>query len=1005
MKTFLEEVALDLELKLGDRLKDSALIFVNKRPLVYMQNFLSKITSQGSKVPVWSPALYTIQEFMNLSSNQPVADSFSQFFALWEAYRNTLDAKELDYARIDSFYRTGLTLISDFLQLDENLIPINQVFENLRNQTVLDLHFSELQPEQIDFLQSFWDSFSPERVHEKQEKFLYFWIRMPRLYTNFHKILQNKGLTTQGLIYRKLADGKEDKIDFLKPFNQGKLIFIGFNALSKAESILFKKWQEEGIAWFYFDIDNYYLGDDLQEAGRFLRKNLNDTGLINTLGLPDNKIRNQEKKIQVFRVEGQTAQAKLIPQILSPSISFLKEVNNISKVAIILADESLLIPLLQSISTHFPEENKILPLNISMGYSLSNSSLFALLDAWLNLQESISIKNIEVLNSLEIQNFFTNALIPISTITKKEWQNRILNQNLSEVSINQLPVNILGVRLYFKKSIHGLDLLENILELLGWLLTDENSTLITLEEELALATHQELTNLLDGLLEFKKEVSLKLILSLTRRVLKLISIPLKGEPLEGLQILGLMETRSLDFEEIILLGASEEYLPSATKKDSLIPDSIRRAYGLSVKEDQDALSAYIFYRLFQRGKRISLIYNANIEENNSGEPTRYIRQIEFESGFQFSNFTFTPRFTSQKPSPIEIPKSDLILEKLISLYGSGKESVSSVSATAINTYINCPLQFFYGYVANIKEPKKIKADLDAGLIGDIFHLSLKIFYQELKEENVLITSLRILEKGKKIEEIILRAYFATFQKENSQPLTVTGKDKIVLAVIKDYVQTILSYDELNAPFILHYLEDKENFNLLIPIKQGEKVLKVKLKAIIDRIDQKNNKFRIVDYKTGKDSLFFKDIISAFDINVKLEKRNKAIVQSLFYMLIVEKVLPTTYIEPHLFLVREIRKKMGAYFEKNEKENSAFVQNTLYTTKEIDFDATTKNIKDKKPKKQSVFLEGELLKSVKQEFAGKLNHILEEIFNPEVPFRQTILEENCRYCIYKTMCGK
>ncbi len=1004
--TFLEEVASDIHQKLGDNLKDSALVFVNKRPLIYMQNFLAKL----QKKPIWSPFMFTIQEFFALSTEKITADSFTQFFTLWSSYQELLEANEREEIRIDRFYRTGLTLLSDFLKMDEDLVPVNQLFEDLRDISLLDAKFSGLEEDQKEFLKSFWASFSGNEQHVQQEKFIRMWQRMPALYESFHDKLSQKGLITEGMVYRNLAEGKADIPHFTDTFKDGKLIFIGFNALSKSEVKLFQHWQKEGRALFYFDDDAYYMKDKLQEAGRFLRRNIFTYGLINTLTPIDlvtgsrketDNLQNSNKTIKIYSVQGQTAQAKLLPNLLLPHYPELKKGIG-SQVAIILADENLLIPVLQSIPTHFPREDLELakeyslgdnqmPLNITMGFSLSNSTLFGLINSYLSVQEEIGNLYVHKINYREVEVYINHPYIPLSSSQRSKFLDKLITAQRSEIPLSDISKNIPGAHLYFKSHTDGIDSLYTLLEFITWIREDEGIRMNALDEELAIATILEINKLLDGLIEFKDEISFPLVLSLVKRALKLISIPLVGEPLVGLQIMGLLETRSLDFETIYILGASESNLPKASIRESLIPESILKAYGLPILEDADALSAYIFYRLFQRAKHISVFYNSNLDENNSGEESRFLKQLEFESGHTFQRYVYAPNFESKPQKAISVKKEGRVLKKLMEFYKPHLNK-PAISASGFTTYLTCPLQFYYKYIAGIREEKEIVENLESNNLGSIVHAVMQNFYQDLFQISPEITAERIHSKKIELKDLCIKAYKEHMFKESYMEVdpndfSISGKMQIALEVIENFAKTFLNHDLENTPFTILQLENKEDFKskFLIRIRDQKEEVEIELKGILDRLDRKDGITRIIDYKTGRDTLKFDSLAKLFQKDTK--KPNKALLQTLFYTYITENVMQEANVEPHLWVVQEIKKGNG----------------TLFTTQALG--TGIHSLASEKPSYQVTKLQGELLETIKLEFKQNLKITFETLFDSEIPFTQTSILKNCEYCAYRSLCGR
>ena len=969
MKTFLEEVALDLKERLGKNLADSALIFVNKRPILYMQEFLS----QNENMPIWSPAMFTIQDFFNLSTKETLADPYTQFFTLWKSYQGLTSFPAKDKMEVDRFYRMGLTILSDFMQLDEELIPVQQLYEDLRNMTLIDLEFGELNEEQISFLSQFWSSFSSEEYHEKQESFLRLWKILPKLYQNFHQGLKELSFITQGKIYRDLVENYAEKIDFLKPFESGKLVFIGFNALTKTERILFKKWQDQGLALFYFDGDPYYLDNPIQEAGQFLRRNLNQYGLQNALDFKKSLIQ-EEKKIEVISVQGQTAQAKLLPEMLNPILSELKNQAKSTKIALVLADESLLIPVLQSLPVHFPGEEERIPLNITMGYSLVYSTLFGLLESYLRIQEEISIHHKDYLDYSLIQSFFLHPFFPAGSNSKPEILSFFKGFHGPKINLDELE-NLSSIGLYIQKMETGSELLFGLSHFLESVLEQNSLKNLALEEEILLTVQKEILQFTDGILDFEKDLNLKFLISLIRRILKLTSCPIAGEPLEGLQIMGLMESRSLDFDHVYILGADEDHLPKGGIRDSLIPHSIRKAYGLSVGEDQEALIAYVFYRLFHRSKHVSILYNSNLEENNSGELSRFVRQLEFESGLPLKTHSYSSDFSQEPNLPVQILKHGKIWDRLLAYTSQVPNSSQAISATQLTSFIQCSLRFALHYLMGMKEPLDRGEEIDSRQFGEILHGALFQFYADLVRLDPSITENRLMDKKAEVKSIVQKAYEEIRFKNRSIPKKTIGKDRIVLSVLETYFLRILDHDLKLTPFTILALEEKDSLQSFISIPIEGKEMEIRIQGIIDRLDEKSGNWRIVDYKTGKDLWKIEDLDTAF--NQIQKPGHKAFIQTLFYTYLAKKIKNRYYIEPHLYIPGKMNPELNLG-----------IQDTLFEFK-----------------KGKNKIQGDILMETMIEFEEKLKQSLVKIFDRTIPFQQTDNLENCKYCEFKVICNR
>jgi ATP-dependent helicase/nuclease subunit B len=964
MKPFLREVAEDIVAKLGTELEHAAIIFNNKRPVAYLQNHLAELIGK----PFWSPSFYTIQEFFALSTELKIADAFTQFFVLYEKY-NELMARDGELPMEPAkFYPIARIILSDFSQIDSDLVNAGKLFEQLEDFAEIDYQFDYLTDEQRAFLKGFWSSYSEGRQKKQQEQFIRMWRRMPLLFEAYNQALEKKGLTTMGSVYRKLAVGGHGKQGFEDGWK--KLVFVGFNALSRAEEVVFKRWQEQERTLFYFDTDAYYINDPIQEAGLFLRRNLQRTGLINALGESPALLRSNTKSIDVYRTQGQVAQAKILYQQLESDYSMLNESSNAGKIALVLADESLLLPVLQTIPTHYVEGGKNVPvnLNVTMGYPLVASSIFGLADLWLCVQSQLIQGAKDTIYHRDVAAFLSHPLTGMNEKMRSKIQQALLTEQLAEVPLDRLQKQKGLFQLFFTRVKSGTEGINALQEIFRWILEKQlgDKSLKQTEADLFVATLKELNRLHDALHAYIPQLAgpkaMLFVLSLIQKAVQGISVPLSGEPLQGIQVMGLLESRSLDFEHIYVLGVNEGLLPQTTIAPSFIPDSIRRAYGLPVIENLDAISAYMFYRLLQRSKKVSLVYNAQADETNTGEPTRFLRQLEYESGYTFNYLDHKQRISTEKRREIKVQKDEKVMA-VLNKYLSGE---TRLSASALTAYINCPLQFFYRYIAKIEEPKEISENLEASEIGSILHFVMDRFYQQLRSDDPMITRERIVEKRKDIPELAEKGLAQViFENENYQ-VQHNGMQKVVLAIVAEYANLILDHDEAEAPFEIIALEKRDQVPFRFDLKGEEK--SVTLHGIIDRIDSKNGITRIVDYKTGSDNLRFSNLEEVFDTNGG--KLNKALVQTLFYAHVFEQANTHSFVEPNLYSIRNMR-----------KEGTFFMQG-----------------------KEKLKLRGEHLENVKTEFITFVQAKLAELFDEDIPFAPTQNEAGFAYSPYLTLCG-
>lgn len=977
MKSFLQEVAEDLVEKYGENLQDYAIIFNNKRPA----NYLHKHLADRIQKPFWSPSIFTIQEFFALSSTLKIADFYTQFFILHRLYNAILASENAGHIDMDKFFPIAKTILSDFSQIDMDNVDPDRLFNELEDIALINQQFDFLTEEQHVFLTQFWVSYTEGKHKQQQENFIRMWRRMPQLYAGFHAELKAKGFITIGQVYKQLAQQSPAALAFTDSYK--KLLFVGFNALSKTEAQIFSKWQTAGKADFYFDSDSYYLADPLHEAGLFLRKNIDQYKLINALDNQQSFLKDRQADVHVYKVQGNSTQAKVLNQVLEADYKLLMEDPTYGKTVVVLADENLLIPTLQTIPSS--QEKIKVNLNVTMGIGYISSSIFGIADLWLGHQLrlhqtptgddlTVPYKNVEM--------FLTHPLIAIPERKRSEILTAFVTEQLQHIPLARLIRQRGTFDVFFQQVNSPLMLVKGlglVMEhLMQGLLSQQQ--LKKLDAELFAKTIQELNRLHETLQQYHQEtqekLSYKFITALIQRALSAISVPLKGDPLSGLQIMGLLESRNLNFDHVVILGMNDGILPKSTTSHSFIPDSLRRVYGLPVLENQDAISAYIFYRLAQRAKKISLVYNSLTDESNTGEPSRFLKQLEYESVFKFHYQEQTTTIEVEQHTPVSIEKTPEIMERL-QAYLNGSRSLS---ASALSTYLANPIDFFYKYVADIKEPKEVTEVVEANNLGTILHGALEDFYNQMRMEDPMITKARIQEKKKIIPSLIEKNLIKEFYADSSKKIRFSGMQAVIMAIVQEYIQIILDYDEQSAPFRIVQMEEEMIVPFLFKDSFG-KDKQILMKGIIDRVDVTHTgKTRIVDYKTGGDVLEYHSLAEAFNTDGK--KLNKALVQTLFYTYVYEKAKGTTAVEPNLYVVRQMKSK-GTLFQ------------------------TTRKLLDEqgKGKNQKFDLTEDFLAEEKLEFEKLLSSKLQELFDPTIPFVLSKNPENYRYTPYTSLLRK
>ena len=956
MTPFLESVAKYIFEHHKNNLHEMALVFPNKRARLFFNNYIGKLTDK----PVFAPKYYTITEYMQELSGATMADQLTLLFTLYEVYVEVTDSTE----SFDQFLFYCEMLLADFDDIDKYLVDANMLYKNLSNLKEIEAYFDYLTDSQIKAIEQFWTTFNDSKDSDEKQKFSSLWNVLFKIYVRFNQKLDELQLSYEGKAYRKAIESiKKGEIDF----PHSKVAFVGFNALNKCEETLFDRLHNNKKGLFFWDYDMYYIERaEFHEAAYFLKDLI--VRYPKPIGFSfESKLTTEDKNIKVYDIATNTGQAKALSLALNDLPNNWKD--NPIKTAIALADEALLIPTLTSMP------NDIDQVNISMGYPLRETRIFSLTRSLIDLHKNkrISSKGVESYCHDEVMQLLQFGFDTENEVVKT-LSNRILKHNLVYIPASEFN-HFNG--LYKKVFASGItpsnfvDYLIEAVTIAPKYLGNENKSIHTIEREACFRIISQLTRISDILKTTSVPFNFTSLTRLLSKILEGSTIPFTGEPLLGLQVMGVLETRNIDFDNLIILSMNEGIFPKSGHVPSFVPYSLRKGFGMPTVEHQDAIFAYYFYRLLQRSKNVVLLYSSSVVDSKSGDPSRFIHQLLFEKKFNVEKKTISYNVGAITKRSMNIERNTKTLEILRNKY-VGPDSIA-LSPSAINTWLNCQLRFYYRYIAGIKEPDEISEDIEANTLGSILHKTIEDLYgsytnQILSKE--IIDS--ILKNKSNIEEKLVEAFWSEFLAPEQEfpghnKVELQGKNTLIKEVILKYLIAILEYDKKIAPFTLKGLEKK--YYKEFTTDSG---IRVSIGGIIDRIDEKEGQIRIIDYKTGK----LKDAFSSIDelFSGDATKRNDAAFQTLLYSLVLAKETDNLNIQPGLYFVRNIRKDnysskllMGEPFKKKTPINS--------------------------------------LQDVLSDFEPLLMHTLNEIFASEGKFEQTEDERYCGYCPYNDICGK
>lgn len=957
METFLKQVVHDLYNKTEGNFTKVAIVFPNKRASLFFNEYLA----QESDRPIWSPTYVSISELFRQSSDLSIADPIKLVCDLYKVFQKATGSKET----LDDFYFWGEMLIADFDDADKNMADTHALFSNLKDLNELMDNYDFLEEGQKEALSQFFHNFSINQVTELKQRFISMWNVLGDIYAKYKALLESQSIAYEGMLYRQVIEQLD--VEAL-PYN--KYIFVGFNVLNKVEHTLFKKLNEAGKAMFYWDYDTFYLNKTPHEAGEFIRRNLRDFPSELPASFFDNL--NQPKEVTFIESPTENGQVRYLPQWIRENLTSQEK-----ETAVVLCNEALLQPVLHAL----PDNVK--HINITMGFPLSQTPAYSFVNALMELHTSGYNPNngrylfAEVISVLKHP--YTRQLSPEA---EKLEQTLTQDNRFYPLPSELKQDNVL--ELLFTPRRNNLDLCSMLSEALKEVAViyqqqaaSHSDAFDQLYRESLFKTYT-LVNRFHTLIESKElNVQAGTFQRLLTRVMSSSSIPFHGEPAIGMQIMGVLETRNLDFRHLIMLSVNEGQLPKAGGDSSFIPYNLRKAFGMTTIDHKIAVYAYYFYRLMQRAEKVTLVYNTATDGINRGELSRFMLQFLIEWGYPVLRKQLEAAQSPQDSTPIIIEKTPDVMERMKSVFDFRSNPKALISPSALNCYLDCPLKFYYKYVALLSAPDEVTADIDSAKFGSIFHYAAEHIYKDLTAHGKLISkeNLETLLK----DEVRLQTYVDNGFKElffnlppNEQP-EYNGIQLINSAVIVKYIQQLLRNDLRYAPFTFVGSEQRIFENIEICTSTGD--IQSRIGGIIDRIDSKGESLRIVDYKTGGDADTPANVQSLF---IPDKKRSNYVFQTFLYASIVCKKL-------------------------REKNDSRLVAPALLYIHRAASENYSPVIQMGEPRKPKEPVDN--FAQYEGDFRENLKTLLEDIFNPDISFTQTEIEDKCAYCDFRALCKK
>jgi ATP-dependent helicase/nuclease subunit B len=954
MQSFLEKTVDYLYEKYGDNVSELCIVLPNRRAGLFLKTHFSK---RLNKV-FWAPEIYATEDFIALLAELEITDTTTQLFELYETVKHVNPEQQENF---NDFSKWGQILLSDLNEIDRYLVDASQLFGNLKD---------------IKELES-WSLNKEEELTDFQKQYLNFWKSIGSYYTDFTQRLLSKNQAYQGLAYRIVADKTEQRVS---KHNWKKIIFAGFNALNKAEERIIETLVNANKAEIIWDADAYYLNNTNQEAGRFIRR-YNDSGLFknikeNNILFKEELLSSEQKSITLIGAAKNVAQAKVAGNLIA---ELQEQFPSLQTTALVLADENLLFPVLHSLP------DNLMDINVTMGYPLKNTPVAGYFDLVFSMHENAlklskgkipySYYHSDVIKILS-HPYTAIALSSSDRRSIKKAVHAIQERNIvfasqsllasvfSEFKYQNEWDHLQPVFEYWKTPADALACIHYLVDALkqGIIENLDAENKVNLELEYLFAFTKiikRVRTLMSIYHSIQDVITLRGILN---QLVRGTTLPFYGEPLMGLQVMGMLETRTLDFENVILLSCNEDILPSAKAINSFIPFELKRFFGLPTYMDKDAIFSYHFYRLIQRATTIYLVYNTESDALGSGEKSRFLTQLLYELPKVNPNVNITEKLVNipivsvLAEQAISIKKTPVMLEAL------KEKAAYGFSPSVLNKYRNCSLEFYFHVIAGLRAAEEIEENIGADTLGNSIHEVLETLYTPVIGKKLTIAHLE--EMKQRAEQLTL----AAFEKKYSKSEISYGKNLLTLKVALKFIANFLKLEttqveeaeKKGSPILIKALENELEAELMV---NGAAV---KIKGKADRIDSVGAITRIIDYKTG----------IAENKELKLEEwediRTEANLAKSFQLLM--------------------------YALMYQKMNPAITDNLVSGI--ISFRELSEGLKTVKVHQQEV-----LNASVLHEFELQVKQIISDIFDPAIPFAQTTELDNCAYCLFKGICNR
>ena len=955
MIPFLKQVA-DYYYNIGEADK-CCFIFPNRRSLVFFTRHLCQAVKDSDVLsrPIVAPEMLTINDFFHKVGGMRSVDRVRLLIELYDCYKECNPKAET----LDEFIFWGDVILSDFNDVDKYLVDPKQLFANISDLKKIQDTYTYLTDTQRKAIEAFVSHFSDlsgrltvdldSEDPDVKGKFLMIWNILYDFYELFNTRLREKGMAYEGMVYRQLAQRlkNESVEDVFKDVWQGdvKFVFVGLNALNECEKMLLRKLRDAGKAEFCWDYSGDMISDSKNRSSFFMSENV--------LEFPQAAVWDREglnvPEINVVSVPSSTGQAKRLPDVLNGIGS--RTVAGLTDCAIVLPDETLLSSVLNSI----PDE--VEDINVTMGLPMTGSILYSMMSDIAAIQlHTVNRKGKWYFYHKQVWDLFANDLFRKASDEKTlEIISKVKSDAAYYISQDVLSGTPLLDAVFrpviADQKLQSASQIKDFAEYQKQVLT---AVVSSVTEDVGMNLELEYAKEYYKCVNVLKEIDLEVLpvtyVRLLNQLLSAVSVPFRGEPLKGLQIMGPLETRALDFRNLVILSANEGVFPRRNVSSSFVPPELRKGFGLPTYEYQDAVWAYYFYRMISRAEKVWMFTDTRTEGLKSGEESRYIKQLEYHFNIPLNRYVV--RFDKMKTAKVE----DIV--KTLDDVRKIKETV--LSATTVQNYLACPAKFYYGTVKELKAEEEVAESLDYGMFGTVYHETMRSLYasDRMTAKDIQSWLGREDEIKSKIKELII---------DELNLMEVSGRNLVVTDVILKYVMKTLQRD-------LELLEKEgvDFFEILgREVKVSGEFKGQKFKGFIDRLDSFHpGQVRVVDYKTGK----------VLDDDEKINDDNAlAIAEDIF----AEDIKERPKIALQFFIYDML-------VQNHPLARGKQLFNCVYSTARL-FKEPPLNV----PRNEMFF----------NAVSERLENTLKEMYSLEVPFRRTNDEKVCEYCDFKMICGR